>query len=351
MSNPRASVVIPAYNAAGWIERLLESLKRQTFRDFEVILVDDCSTDSTFDIAKNFLGASGLHYKIIKMYPNQGVSCARNQGIREACGEYICFIDSDDVIRPEYLEKLFNMAKKCDLDIAFCGYDEVDSASGKLISRRCKKSSYFDDAKTGVECFTALLRDKVKIEMVTTLYRKSMLRSANLWFTPYRKIGEDREFLYKALLEAKRVAYIAEPLYVYCRHSESTTRQNWYDKFRHCYDVGLYHQLIKFIEKKGYDDELIKTVKCYSLSRATLKMLSGFILYGEDDNFWKTLRNKKIREMLRYSYPTFFDKPEVPFKAFLALHFPKVFYRRYAKQRETNLKKHQQEISYFQERQ
>ena len=92
-------------------------------------------------------------------------------------------------------------------------------------------------------------------------------------------------------------------------------------------------------------------IERYSLARATLKMLPNFILHDEDEKFWKALRNEKIRQFLKYSYSTFLDKPEIPFKAFLALHFPKIFYRRYVKQREKNLKKHQQEICYFQERQ
>jgi len=109
--------------------------------------------------------------------------------------------------------------------------------------------------------------------------------------------------------------------------------------------------MMKYIREKGYDEELITLLERYYTSRQALKMLSNFILQGNDDTYWKALQNPKIREMLRCSYPTFFDKPEVPFKAFLALHFPKVFYRRYVKQREKNLKKHQQEICYFQERQ
>ena len=79
-------------------------------------------------------------------------------------------------------------------------------------------------------------------------------------------------------------------------------------------------------------------IERYSLARATLKMLPNFILHDEDEKFWKALRNEKIRQFLKYSYSTFLDKPEIPFKAFLALHFPKVFYRRYAKQRKRSFK-------------
>ena len=102
-------------------------------------------------------------------------------------------------------------------------------------------------------------------------------------------------------------------------------RQKWHDKLEYCFSVGLSLKMMKYIREKGYDEELITLLERYYTSRQALKMLSNFILQGNDDTYWKALQNPKIREMLRYSYPTFFDKPEVPFKAFLALHFPKIF--------------------------
>ena len=103
-----------------------------------------------------------------------------------------------------------------------------------------------------------------------------------------------------------------------------------------CSTDNTYKMAVSFMEENriSYDKELVTFLKRYYTSHQTLKMLSNFILQGNDEVYWMALRNNNIREMLKHSYPNVWSKPEVPFKAFLALHFPKIFYRRYVRQRE-----------------
>jgi glycosyltransferase involved in cell wall biosynthesis len=100
---PRVSVIIPAYNAAEHISGALESIFDQTFRDFEVIVVDDGSTDNTKEVVRAFQGKENVRYFYQR---NGGQSSARNLGVREARGEYLAFLDADDLWMPEFLERM-----------------------------------------------------------------------------------------------------------------------------------------------------------------------------------------------------------------------------------------------------
>lgn len=332
-SCPKVSIIVPAYNSAQYIERLIRSFNNQTYRNFEVIFVDDCSADGTPEIAERHMLNLSINHKVIKLQTNHGVSHARNVGIREAGGKYICFVDSDDVLKPTFLEKLVGEAEKRNLELAFCAFDEIDSETGCLISRSCRGKSNLPGVISGKACLKRVLKGNVAVDLFVTLFKKELLNESGLLFSPYRRIGEDREFIYKALLEAKKVYGVPEALYLYYRHPYSVTKQQWYEKYRPSYDVGLYLKLIKYVREKEYDSQLEKIIKSYSLSVSVLKMLSGFILHGQDDLFWRAVENPRIRGMLKYSYGTFWRRPEIPFKAFLVLYFPQVFYGRYLKQR------------------
>ena len=101
----RFSVVIPLYNKAPYVKKALESVFAQTFRDFELIVVDDGSTDDSLNVAKEVLDASGIYHQLIHQ-DNAGVSTARNNGVASSNGDYICFLDADDWWAPNFLERM-----------------------------------------------------------------------------------------------------------------------------------------------------------------------------------------------------------------------------------------------------
>lgn len=98
---PKVSIIIPAYNVAPWIEETLESVARQTFGDFECIIVNDCATDNTLDVATSWI-KKDKRFRIICRDINGGLSAARNTGIKYAIGDYISFLDSDDIWHPNF---------------------------------------------------------------------------------------------------------------------------------------------------------------------------------------------------------------------------------------------------------
>ena len=114
------SVIIPCYNAADTIVRTLESVEEQTFKDYEVVLIDDGSLDNTKNIVTNYIKEKD-NYVFLKQ-ENKGVSTARNYGLNNAKGKYIAFLDADDVYHPLFLETLFNEIEKNRTDLACSQY-------------------------------------------------------------------------------------------------------------------------------------------------------------------------------------------------------------------------------------
>ena len=121
MSSPTISLIIPIYNVENFLVRALESVKNQTFKDFEVIMVDDGSTDKSLEIREKY-SIENENFKLIKQ-KNQGPGAARNAAIKISKGEYIAFMDSDDYLEPEFLECLYNAAIESGADIACCNFN------------------------------------------------------------------------------------------------------------------------------------------------------------------------------------------------------------------------------------
>jgi len=120
-NNPAVSIVIPLYNAEKYIGECLESILQQTFQDFEVIVVDDCSTDNSVAVVEKFLPHFNERLKIISTEKNSGgASVPRNVGVKVSCGKYLMFVDSDDVITKTALEELYTVAEKFNADVVHC---------------------------------------------------------------------------------------------------------------------------------------------------------------------------------------------------------------------------------------
>ena len=111
------SIIVPVYNVESYLKECLESIRQQTFTDFEVILVNDGSTDSSKEICERFCQQDS-RFKLVTQ-ANQGVSIARNRGVRESIGEYIMFVDSDDIIKANILDVLLSYMK-ADVDLVEC---------------------------------------------------------------------------------------------------------------------------------------------------------------------------------------------------------------------------------------
>lgn len=125
---PLVSVVMPAYNAEKFISEAINSVLKQTYSVFELLIVDDCSSDSTAKIVNGFTDSRIVYLKNEK---NSGPAFSRNRGIEAAAGDYIAFLDSDDVWHKDKIERQLALAERTDADIVYCSYSLIDSTGEK----------------------------------------------------------------------------------------------------------------------------------------------------------------------------------------------------------------------------
>jgi len=204
------SIIIPVYNGAAFLERCLDAVLTQDFEDYEVICIDDGSTDETYSILKS---RKEPNIRIIKQ-ENAGVWNARMRGLSEARGDYIAFCDCDDKPAANWISKMHKQAVFWNADITVCGFRRVDSESGHTISKEMMLSGSIDvsDNKLQLVFLNTSLWNK--------LFKAELLNSLFLPEQPPR-LAEDSLLLTGIYPDVNKVAFVPEVLYDYYLHSAS----------------------------------------------------------------------------------------------------------------------------------
>ncbi|MBR4903827.1 MAG: glycosyltransferase [Selenomonadaceae bacterium] len=227
----KVSVIIPMYNAEKYLSVCLESILIQTMQDFEVIIVDDCSTDNSVAIAKSYAPKFGGRLKLFSLSENTGTpGLPRNVGLEYACGKYIYFADSDDLIVDNALEKLFNYAEEYQADVVYtdagftCGAEPVPE-NLQFISYKSEGDMPTFETENLAERIEKFLR--FEFEWVTWLKfsRRDFLVDNNINF-PAAKTSEDGIWTFKILCTAKKFLRVHEPFYIQRFNKNSITRSN-----------------------------------------------------------------------------------------------------------------------------
>lgn len=252
VNNPAVSVIMPVYNAAGTLDRSLASLKAQTFRDFEVIFVDDCSGDGSSAILEDFAEHSGIHCRIIRQEINRGVAAARNSGLDAAQGQYIAWLDADDAMLPQTLEKALNVARPV---IPGTGADIVgfDWRLGFDKNSRYMRQS---DSDTPLKALKSLCGGTARWNLWLFLLRKEFVDAAGLRFSSGANMGEDMAFMIKAFASASKVVQIHEALYLYNAVSSSSISKTLSCERRLEIETNI-SDAQRSIESSPYSEELL----------------------------------------------------------------------------------------------
>ncbi len=323
---PKISVIIPAYNVEKYVEKTLKSLKDQTFKDFEAIIINDGSTDNTEKIIKEVLQDTKFHWKLINQ-ENQGVSVARNRGIIESKGEYICFLDGDDYYHPTFLEKMYNKAKEKDYDVVFCNYSLVNE-NGKTIREVKQKKEFFGIELTGEEVLKQALIGHVYIWVASYICKKKLLSDNNILYIKGCTLGEDSEFWRKVFFHAKLVNSVTETLVYYVQRKNSATHSFSIKVFNY---VGALKRGFNYFEKQKADNEILFLLKSKTIPNMYISCfiyLSRGVNKENKEFFFKALKNNKIKEQL-LAYQPGSLKEKIKLK--VLLYFPRLFYFYYNK--------------------
>lgn len=205
---PAISVIVPVYNSAATLRRCLESLLSQSFRDFELILVDDGSTDASLEICREYEAADS-RIKVLQQ-PNRGVSAARNHGLDNASGSHVAFCDSDDMVRASWLSSMAAVAGKAGLVVS--GYDIYSPDSEEWEPRTLGHTEIFTDDD---ELMETLLRERLLQFVWNKLFSLKVIRDNGIRFDETFPIFEDEYFVLNYIRCIRTVICIPEHCYRY----------------------------------------------------------------------------------------------------------------------------------------
>ena len=210
---PKVSVIVPVFNSEQYLKQCVDSILAQSYPDFEVLLIDDGSTDNSSDICDEY-DAQDNRIRAIHIL-NQGVSHARNVGIEIACGQYITFVDSDDYISPNFLASAVNRMESDDqLDFIQFSIERFDAAG----------PFYIEDSPDATLTLKDFIEyDEFRGSTCISLMKTQIIKSIGLSFNTDLKLGEDQAFLYEYISNCRKCSKVSDICYHYRSNSLSAT--------------------------------------------------------------------------------------------------------------------------------
>ena len=292
----KVSIIVPVYNVYKYLDKCLKSLVNQTLKDIEIIVVNDGSPDNSQDIID----------KYVKEYPdkiksfvkeNGGQGSARNFGIKKASGEYIGYVDSDDFVREDMYQLLYNKAKSENLDICICANYIAYEDSSKLI---CEDNYYVINDNKENAFFG-------KLAVWNKIYKKSIVENLSfrsmVWY-------EDVDFTVSALEKAKKIGYVDDALYYYLYREGSTMNNDKVvrnleilDAFDILKDNKKYHDIVEYLAIDNiYISSIVRVINANVSRKLKKEIISKLTNYMKNNfkdfkknNYLKLLkRNRKI---------------------------------------------------------
>lgn len=240
------SIIVPIYNVAEYLSKCIDSLVAQTYKNIEILLVDDCSTDGSSAIAKEYAEKYPNECRLIQREKNGGSAATRNSGINAVSGQWLTFVDSDDWVDEDYIQTLYDEAVADGADVVLSGiyyyYNE----------NNCKDVSPFADLTTqSPKCEIIAL---TKSYSCTRLFKKELFTSNGILFPENLRRAEDIATIIPILTYAEKISIVPKPMYYYFQRQSSISNQN-----RGNVDVGFYPKAVNtMIERSapGFETEL-----------------------------------------------------------------------------------------------
>lgn len=280
---PQISVIALIYNLESYVPLCIRSVLEQTFTNFELILVNDGSTDNSGSICEEF-ALTDTRIKVIHK-PNAGIAAARNTGISHAEGQYIAFIDCDDYYHEKMLEILLNQIVEDDADIAICDYEPVHEGVDK--NRLMNIGDISFEQLSSYEAMTHLYDEKYTfIVPWNKLYKKDIFQNIKY---PNGYLYDDEFTAHRVLDKAKKISYVHVPLYYYVLRKGSSTHSNMtvkkFDKVQALYDR------LEFFISKNYSDLAKITLKRF------LEYFFWYYVQSQKDLPEAVEERKKLKQM------------------------------------------------------
>ncbi len=296
METPKISVIVPVYNTAPYLRRCLDSVTGQSYRNLEILLVDDGSTDGSGGICDEYAARDGRIR--VKHQPNRGLSTARNAGLEEAEGLYICFVDSDDAISGDYIDSLYRACTDAAAEIAQCDFCIEEALLGTGVSTHIEYTGFEMSERLceGSQDQYAVIWNK--------LYARKLFNGIRF---PDGRIHEDEATVYRLLWKADKCAVLGRRLYFYRQRQGSIVHTSFTP--RNMAAAEAYRERIVFYERNGAIklSDYTKSVYCYFLR----KNIAAIRRMCDDSQFWES--------EMHNAYSSVMKSKELPVKKKLGL--------------------------------
>lgn len=301
------SVIVPVYNADKYVKGCIESILNQTYKDIELILVNDGSTDQSGSVCREYENAERVQFFD---RTNHGVSETRNFALSKANGDYVLYIDSDDTMEPEMIEILVRALEENNSDCSMCGmiHDYQDKKSRNFPEDRIQKTV------SGVEAIKEIFINYIATAgPVCKLFKRELIDENA--FPKDLSVGEDSVAVIQTLCKAKKVSFDTAPMYHY-NHREESIMTSSFSK-RDFDLIEAYNRIETIIKAEGYFADLQKSCKFRQIW-ARFHALDKF-LKSKQDSYENKKRIKSVVSWLRRSFLTILCNPYVGTKRKLAM--------------------------------
>jgi len=253
MNNVKVSVIVPVYNVEKYLRQCLDSVINQTFKDIEIIIVNDCSPDNSLQIIKEYQ-QKDERIVLLDLKQNVGLGFARNAGMKIAKGKYITFIDSDDWVTKDYVEELYNTIEKYQYDVISPDFYCYDNNTGRICNSRQPRCFY------NVNISTIKLKKKFlyfeETHYARKIFKSEFLKKNNITFKINKM--EDTLFIWEIVLKTDKFMFIRPKLYYYRTNRENSILSTKKDEF--VYNVNLFHNLKKLVSQNNDIYEIFNPV-------------------------------------------------------------------------------------------
>lgn len=221
---PQVSVITAAYNCSNHLARAIDSVRHQSFEDWELLIIDDASTDDTHDVAKSF-AARDTRVKVWRQPTNSGPSAARNLGIRNARGDWITILDADDAFRPTRVERLLELAEDSGADFVADNLVKFDDVAGQEVGSAFTFPGPVSSLTMLDMLDSEIARDRSSLALLKPLIRASALRTNDILYRMDLRFAEDLFLYSELLLSGCKALLIDEALYVYTTQMGELSKQ------------------------------------------------------------------------------------------------------------------------------
>lgn len=306
MKIEKISIIIPIYNVEKYLEKCLNSIINQTYKNLEIILIDDGSTDKSSTICDEYC-EKDKRIKVIHK-KNEGVSTARNEGLKASTGKYIIFIDPDDYVANNHIEILYKCMIDKNVDLVISNAIDVNEEG--IVLKVKEKNDFFMDRE---ECLKELLSEENFNHVCWgNIYKRELLE--NSIFNCKYRIAEDLDFLYRYIKHIRSAYFLSENTYYYLKREDSITNsaygEKWNDELKICNFIinetcKLDNDLHKYAKKK-YIIFNINQAYRFALNKNQIKNLKNNIkLYKNEifnSKFFDNKEKLKISLFLKSYY-------------------------------------------------